>query len=174
MTAPSTMSHLDRARRIVFALDEGIAGTVYGTIIVMAAVVAEAAAGKEPAKLVVLVAATVIAVWLGFVYSHGLANSINARRRVTITELAQIGRRELSIPLAAVGPIAALALGASGLIHEAAAIWLAVSIGLAILVIQGWRYARIEQLNPGWTVIAIAFNLAIGLLIVTLKAVAVP
>jgi hypothetical protein len=168
------MSHLDRARRIVFALDEGIAGTVYGTIIVMAAVVAEAAAGNEPRKLVVLVGATVFAVWLGFVYAHGLANSIDAGRRVTIIELGEIARRELSIPLAAVGPLGALALGASGLVRESAAIWLAISIGLVILVIEGARYARIEHLSPAGTLVAVSINLAVGLLIVALKAVAVP
>jgi hypothetical protein len=168
------MSRLDRTRRILFALDETIAGTVYGTIIVMGAVVAEASAGKEPRELAILVAATVVAVWLGFVYAHGLANSIDAGRRVTITELGEIARRELSIPLAAVGPIAALVLGASGLVYEAAAIWLALSIGLAILVIQGLRYARVEHLGPAGTLVAVAVNLAIGLLIVMLKAVAVP
>jgi hypothetical protein len=107
--------------------------------------------------------------WIAHVYSHALGDAISVERRLTPSELFEIARRELAIPLVAVLPTAALVFGALGLLRERTAIWLAVGIGVATLTAQGFRYAEAERLGRSGTLIAVAINLGLGLIIVGLK-----
>ena len=66
-------------------------------------------------------------------------------------------------------PCLALTLGGIGVLGERASIWLALAVGLATLAVEGVRYARIEHLRPGATLVAVALNLGLGLLVVLLK-----
>ena len=156
---------------MVFGSAGGLAGTVYGTIVVMATVTA-GAQGKQTdmARLAAVVGVTVLVLWGAHVYAHGLAESLERGRRLDRAELSDVARRELAIPTAAVAPVAALVLGALGILGEQSALWLAVGIGVATLGVQGWRYAAIEQLDRTGTLAAIAVNLFLGLVIVGLKA----
>ena len=135
-----------RATRLVFGAAGGIAGTVYGTIVVMATVTA-GAKGKETdaGRLAVVVG-------------------------VTPGELGSVARREVSIIAAAVAPVTALVLAAVGVLGETTAVWLALGIGVVTLGVQGGRYAKVEQLDRSGTLTAIAVNLFLGLVIVGLKA----
>ena len=81
----------------------------------------------------------------------------------------RITGRELAIPLASVLPLAAIALGALGVVRDKTAIWLALAIGVATLAVQGIRYARLERLSRIGTLVSVALNLCLGLLIVALK-----
>jgi hypothetical protein len=81
-----------------------------------------------------------------------------------------VAHRELGIALAAVAPVAALVLGALGVLRESSAIWLALFLGLLTLVVQGVRYARVERLGPLATIVSVSLNAALGLVIVGLKA----
>ena len=45
--------------------------------------------------------------------------------------------RELAIQLSSVLPLAAIALGALGVVRDKTAIWLALAIGVATLAVQG-------------------------------------
>ncbi len=148
----------------------GIAGTVYGTIVVMATIAAGGKGGVDAWRLAVFVVATVVVLWIAHVYSHALAESIGRGRRLDRPELADIARREIAIVLAAVPPLAVLILGAAGVIRESRAIWLALVICLLALGVQGLRYARAERLGRLGTFIAVGVNLALGLVIVGLKA----
>jgi hypothetical protein len=103
------------------------------------------------------------------VYSDALGESVHAGRRLTAAELGHIARREFSIPLAALLPMCAVALGALGVFRERTALWLAVAIGVATLTAQGLRYARLERLSRFATVFTVGLNLALGLGIVALK-----
>ena len=159
-------------RQFLFGSAHGIAGTVYGTIVVMGAITAGAGSSAEPEpwRLATISASTVLVLWLAHVYSHALGETINAGRRLDWTELIDVMRRELPIPLAAVGPVFALLLGAAGLLRDTTAIWLAMGIGLATLAVQGLRYAGVEGFTRTGTVVAVAVNLSLGLVIVGLKA----
>jgi hypothetical protein len=163
-----------RAKQVVFGFAGGIAGTVYGTIVVMATVTA-GSHGKQTdmARLAVVVVVTVLVLWAAHVYSDALAESLERGRRLDRVELTDVARHELSIPAAAVAPVAALVLGAFGVFGEQTALWLAVGIGMATLGVQGWRYAAIEQLDRPGTIAAIAVNLFLGLVLVALKALLV-
>ena len=164
------MSRAHLLARFVFGAGETIAGTVYGTIVVLAVL----AAGGKPFendlwRLVAIVVTTVLVLWMSHVYAHGLAESIRAGRRLDVPELGSIARRELAMPLVAVAPTAVLVLGAVGLLGGRAAVLLALGIGVAILAVQGLRYARIEQLGRGGTLAAVALNTALGLTLVVLE-----
>jgi len=160
-----------RAKRLVFGRAGGIAGTVYGTIVVMATVTAGYNGEQTDAwRLAVVVAVTVLVLWIAHVYSDALAESLERGRRLDRAEFATIARRELTIPGAAVAPVAALVLGALGAIGEPTAVWLALGIGVATLGVQGARYAKIEQLGRPGTLAVISLNLLLGLAMVGLKA----
>ena len=157
-------------RRVVFGSREGIGGTVYGTIVVMAALTAGSRESGRLWQLVGVVAATVLVLWIAHVYSDTLTESIALGRRLDAAEFGSVARRELAIPLAATAPLGALCLGALGVLRENTAVWTALALGLATLAVQGLRYARLEATTPRQTIVAIALNLTLGLLIVGLKA----
>jgi hypothetical protein len=121
-------------------------------------------------QLSAIVATSVLVIWIAHVYAHGLGESIELGRRLDAGELAAIARRELAIPLAAVAPIAALALGALGFVRDTRAVWLALAIALATLMLQGARYAGVERLSRTGTLVSIGVNTLLGLVIVALKA----
>ena len=149
----------------------GIAGTVYGTIVVMATVTAGSyGENTDISWLAVVVGVTVLVLWIAHLYSHALAESLERRRRLDRAELGAVARRELAIPAAALAPIAALVLGALDVIGEETAVWLALGVGMGTLAVQGARYATIEHLGRTGTLAAIALNLFLGLVIVGLKA----
>ena len=164
-------AHRSRLHRLVFGERGRIAGTVYGTIVVMATLTAGAGSAQDPWQLAAIVATGVFVLWLAHVYAHALGESIESGRSVLIAgELAKVARHELAIPLAAVAPIAALVLGGLGIVRESRAIWLAVLVCLATLTVQGIRYAQVERLARSGKFLAVAVNLGLGLVIVALKA----
>ena len=146
-----------------------IAGTVYGTVVVMATLTVAYATEKRPWKLALLVSTTAFVLWIAHLYAHGLSESISQSRRLTLADLRSIARREIGILLAAALPSAALVAGAAGLVRETSAVWLALAIGLATLAAEGVRYARVERLSRTGTLVVIAGNLALGAFVVCLK-----
>jgi hypothetical protein len=147
----------------------GVASTVYGTVVVMATLTAAYATEKDPWRLAVLVWTTAFVLWVAHLYSHGLAESISRRQRLSVAELKDIARRELGILLAAAVPSAALLLGALGVIRESASVWVALVLGLATLAAEGLRYAHIETLGRTATLTVVGANLTIGLFVIALK-----
>ena len=160
-----------RAKRLLFGSAGGMAGTIYGTIVVMATVTAGSQGEDTDAwRLAVAAGVTVLVLWVAHIYSHALAESLERRRRLDRAELGAVARRELAIPAAAVAPIAMLVLAALGVLREQTAVWLALGVGVGTLAVQGARYATLEQLGRTGTLVAIALNLFLGLVIVGLKA----
>jgi len=160
-----------RLGTVILGSRRTIAGTVYGTIIVLATLTAGARAYRGNLwELIGIAGSTVTVLWIAHVYAHGLGESVNEGRRLTVPELGAVARRELAILLAAVPVLAAVALGAVGILREETALWLAVGVGVFALAVQGIRYARLEHLSRSGTAITIAVNLALGLAIVALKA----
>jgi membrane-associated PAP2 superfamily phosphatase len=147
-----------------------IAGTVYGTIVVLSVVTAGAAAYEhDPWSLVVIAGITVLVFWIAHVYSHGLGESLYLGRRLGSDELASIARRESSILTAGLLPGAMIVLGAVGVFSHRTALWLAVGVGVATLTVQGVRYARLERLSRTGEILTVAINVVLGLTIVVLK-----
>jgi hypothetical protein len=156
--------------RFVFGAGETIAGTVYGTIVFLAVL---AAGGKsfehDLWRLVAIVVTTVLVLWMSHVYAHGLAESLKAGRRLDVPELGSIAQRELAIPLVAAAPTTLLVLGAVGLLDGRTVVRLALGVGVAILAVQGLRYARVENFGRAGTLASVALNTALGLTLVALE-----
>lgn len=160
-------------KTIAFGTRRTIAGTVYGTIVVLATLTVGAKPYEHDLwQLGAIVTTTVLVLWVAHVYSHGLGESLDLGRRLTLDELRSIARRELSIPLAAVLPLALVLLGALGVFAGRTAIWLAFGVGAATLTVQGFRYALLERLSAVGTIVAVAVNVGLALAIVVLKVVA--
>lgn len=160
-----------RAKRLLFGSGHGIAGTVYGTIVVMATITAGAHGPEtEPWRLAIVVAVTVLVFWIAHFYSHALAESLQRERRLDRAEIAAVAVRELAIPAAAIAPIAALVLGGLEVVREQTAVWLALGVGVATLAVEGVRYAALERLSRTGTIVSVALNVFLGLVIVGLKA----
>jgi len=159
------------AAQLVVGVDDTIASTVFGTITAMATVAAYGRVFPEsPWRVEELVASTAVVLWIAHLYTHALAESISERRSLRFARLRMLARRELGILLAAVPPSIALTLGALGLFDETTSIWLALGLGLGILALEGVRYSRIEHLGGKGTLVAVAANVGLGLLVVVLKA----
>ena len=131
----SPASRLGRA-----AMGERLGGFIYGTIVVLAVLVAGAKAYPHAAgRIAALVAITSVVFWLAHVYAHSLGQSVATDEHLSMAELRHIARREGSIVEAAVPPLGALMLGAFGLVSTRAAVWLAFGLGLAVLAVAGSR-----------------------------------
>jgi hypothetical protein len=152
-------------------MGERLGGFVYGTVVVLAIIATGGRAyPDEPGYIAALVLVTTGVLWLAHVYAHGLAHSVGHGEHLSSAELRHIARRELSIVEAGVPPVVALVLGAAGVFDADTAVWIAIGLGLAVLVAQGVIFARVEELGLAGTMGVVAANLALGLLLVLLKA----
>ena len=125
----------------------------------------------DAGHIAALVSVTAVALWLAHVYAYSLGHSLAHDERVTFAELRHIAHREGSIVEAAVPPVAALLLGAVGIVATRTAVWLAFALGLAVLATQGLRFARKERLGWLGTLLVVGGNLSLGLLLVLVKLV---
>jgi hypothetical protein len=149
---------------------EDLAGTVYGTVVVLAVI----AAGSSPEDvdawgLVILVVSTTLVLWVGHVYANGLGESVRLGHRLSLGEFRRLARREAAIPLAAFAPCVVLCVGALGIISEGSAVWLALGVGVGTLGFEGLRYARLEQMGQARALLTIGANVALGVTIVAVK-----
>jgi hypothetical protein len=152
------------------AVGERLGGFIYGTIVVISAVIAGSKIyASDPWRIAVFVVVTTVVFWLAHVYAHSLAESVGHDEHLSLAEVRRIARREASLIEAAVPSVAALLLGALGLISERWAIWLAVALGLGVLAVQGFLFARVERLRWPATVVVVAINLGLGVLLIALK-----
>jgi hypothetical protein len=159
-------------RRALYGSRERIAGTVYGTIVLMGVL----AAGSERApvdawELDLVMVGTVVVLWIAHVYSHALADSLSTRAPIDRRSVVVLAREESSIVLAAAAPALALLLGAVGVVPDLTAVWIALGLGTITLGVQGLRYARVASLDRRGTIAVVGVNLALGLVIVGLKAI---
>lgn len=135
----------------------------------MLATIAVYGTATHPWTLAGVVTSTAIVLWIAHLYSHALSESIHQHEPLRVRELLVIARRELGIVRAAALPVAALLLGAAGIVKENSAVWLAIALGLGTLAVQGVRYARLESFGAWGTTAAVCLNVALGLLVALLK-----
>lgn len=151
-------------------MGERLAGFVYGTIVALAVLVAGARAyPHEAGHIAVLVVVTSVVFWLAHVYAHGVGQSVARDRRLTLAELRSVARQEAAVIEAAAVPVAALLLGAVGILSATAAVWLALGAGLAVLAAEGVLFARVERLGWAGTLAIVGVNLALGVSLIGLK-----
>jgi len=147
-----------------------VAGYIYGTIVVLSVIVAGARTfPDEPGHIAVVAAVTSVVFWLAHVYADGLGHSVATGEHLSLAELTRIARREGAIVEATIFPVAALMLGAFGVLSPSTAGWLAFGIGLAVLAAQGVTFARVERLGVVGTAVVVLVNVSLGLVLVALK-----
>jgi hypothetical protein len=152
------------------AIGARLGGFIYGTIIALAVLVAGARAYPDDAgRIAALVAVSSAVLWLAHVYAHGLAHGVAHDEHLSLAELRRIARREGSIVEAAVPPLVALLLGAFGVVSTKTAVWIAFALGLAVLAVQGIIFARVERLHWPATLLVVAANMGLGVVLVGLK-----
>jgi hypothetical protein len=147
-----------------------LSGFIYGTIVALSVIVAGARAYPDEAgHIAAVVLLTCVVFWIAHVYAHALGHSVAHDEHLTFDQLRRIGRREGSIVEAALLPVAALILGAAGIVSTHTAVWGAFVVGLVVLGAEGLVFARVERL--GWlaTSAVVAMNVGLGLLLVALK-----
>jgi hypothetical protein len=175
LTASAQTGELDRpgaARRGRASRGERLGGFIYGTIVVLSVVVAGARAyPHEPGHIAALAMVTSGVFWLAHVYSHGLAHSVAHDEHLSLVELGHIARREGSIVEAALPPVGALLLGAFGIVSAQVALWAALGLGLAVLVVEGVTFAHVERLGRLGTLLVVVANLGLGVLLIGVKLV---
>ena len=153
--------------QLLFGDKETISGTVYGTIIILAVLAAEARGYEGHLwQLGGVAFMTALVLWLAHVYSHALGDSVKQGRRLKTQEIGAIARREYAIVLAAIPPVCAIIAGSTKLIDDHSAYRLATALGIAALIFQGIRYATLERLSATGTALAIALNVALAISIV--------
>jgi hypothetical protein len=158
-------------RALVVGNRDTIAGTVYGTIIVLSVLTAGAPAFEQHMwRLEAIAGLTVLVFWLAHVYTHIIGESVREGHRLSRADAMDIARRESAIPRAAILPMAIIGLSAIGVLRTNTALWLAVGVGMTTLVVQGVRFARLEKLTMLGTIMSVGLNLAFGLALVVLKA----
>jgi hypothetical protein len=149
---------------------ERLGGFIYGTIVVLAVVVAGAKAyPREPGRIAAVVIITTVVFWLAHVYSHALAYSVGHQTHLSLAELRRIAHREASLLEAGVPSVVALLLGAVGVLSEETSVWAAIALGLVVLGVQGVTFARVERLSWIATLVVVAINLGLGLVLIALK-----
>ena len=157
-------------RQVFYGSRERIAGTIYGTILVMAVLAAGADNRTIDAwELDVLMVSTVLVLWGAHVYAHAIADSVTSGEPLHRRGVTRIARREGSIVLAGVVPGVVLLLGVLGVYSESTAVTIALGLCMLTLGVQGLRYARATRLSALASAVFVMVNLALGLLIVALK-----
>ncbi len=171
-TLSRRMRRLSAPRRGRAAVGERLAGFVYGTLIVLGMIIVGAKAYPDgPGRIAAFVVVTSVVFWLAHVYAHALGQSVSRGERLSFAELWDVARHEGAIVEAALPPVVPLLLAALGVISTVAAVWAAFGLGLLVLAVQGWEFARAERLGWLGTSAAVAANLGFGLLLVGIKLV---
>ena len=163
-------SDLASADRV--ALGERLGGFIYGTILTLSVIIAGAKAYPDaPGQIAALVVTTTIVFWLAHVYAHGAAYSIGHDKHLSLAVLGLIARREASILEASVPSVAALLAGWLGLFSEQVSVWVALGLGLGVLMFSGLVFARVERLGWLGTLVVVTLNVTLGVILVGLKLV---
>jgi len=145
-------------------------GGLYGTVLVLAVIIALSKSGKAPASILLGgILVTSLVFWIVHVYANTLAARVSSPERGWL-DLARVhAEHELPILEAAVAPAVPLVLGVVGVLSREAASWGA--IGVCLVSLFGWGLTVARALGyRGTTAIAMGMlNVGLGGLMVGLK-----
>ena len=144
---------------------------VYGLILAASVIaISQMPESLDAGQVALAVLVTAVIFWLGHVYADVLGAGVSADRALTRSGLAHAAREHWSLVEVVIPLVLVLGLGAIGVIPDRAAITAATIIALVELAAAG-AYAAIRRgAGPRGTVASAAIALALGLVIVLLKA----
>src|SRR3954454_13568394 len=146
------------------------AGAIYGTIVVLAAIVAGGAARGATLRTILIEAVGSGAVfWLAHVYTDVIATRVQGSGAALLTDVRGAMREQSAILEAVLLPGLALLLGVIGVLDRDTAINVALAVGLLDLFVWGIAHGRAAGLPRHQIVLVGLTDLAFGLAIVVLK-----
>jgi hypothetical protein len=151
-------------------VDPPRSGGLYGTVLVLAVIIALTKSGKAEASVVLGgVAVTSLVFFIVHVYADTLASRVTYPDRHIPDLIRHHGHHELPILGAAVGPAIPLALGVVGVLTREQAGWAAIGMGLFGLFGWGLAVGRALGYRHGGAVVFGLLNIALGGVMVGLK-----
>jgi hypothetical protein len=147
-----------------------VAAAVYGQILATSLVATLSEdGGISSTELLFWLGLTMVVFWVAHVYAEAVARRLDRGRDLEVADIRELVTDELPELVAVLPPMAAIALGAVGLLERDTAVELAIALGVALLAAWGYVIARRTHLSPRATVGSVVLNGAIGLAIVGLK-----
>jgi hypothetical protein len=126
-----------------------LARAIYGYILATSLVAAFSEDDDySTTEVAVSVFVTGLVFWLAHVYASLLGERYAAGRRLTRSEMGAEFYAEWPLVQAFIPSIAVLLLGTIGLLSDDTAVWLAIAVGLAALLLWSLEIGRRERLSP--------------------------
>jgi hypothetical protein len=126
-----------------------LARAIYGYILATSLVAAFSEDDDySTTEVAVSVFVTGLVFWLAHVYASLLGERYAAGRRLTRSEIGAEFYAEWPLVQAFIPSIAVLLLGTIGLLSDDTAVWLAIAVGLAALLLWSLEIGRRERLSP--------------------------
>jgi hypothetical protein len=126
-----------------------LARAIYGYILATSLVAAFSEDDDySTTEVAVYVFVTGLVFWLAHVYASLLGERYAAGRRLTRSEIGAEFYAEWPLVQAFIPSIAVLLLGTIGLLSDDTAVWLAIAVGLAALLLWSLEIGRRERLSP--------------------------
>lgn len=167
---PDQPRHTDpfRVATNSFATEQG----VYGVILVAGLIVVAGADRMTPWQIFVAVSATIGVFWAAHVYAGTVAHhGFEGGRVVSLRESFRVSlRRSLGLLVSGFIPALILLLGATHVVADAAAVWLAMWTCVAVLAVLGW-IAFTRRRAVWWVrILGSLATAGFGILMIILKA----
>jgi hypothetical protein len=149
-----------------------LARAIYGYILATSLVAAFSEDDDySTTEVAVSVFVTGLVFWLAHVYASLLGERYVAGRRLTRSEIGAEFYAEWPLVQAFIPSIAVLLLGTIGLLSDDTAVWLAIAVGLAALLLWSLEIGRRERLSPLEFAGMVLVNALFGAAVVVLKVV---
>ena len=149
-----------------------LARAIYGYILATSLVAAFSEDDDlSTTEVAVSVFVTGLVFWLAHVYASLLGERYAAGRRLTRSEIGAEFYAEWPLVQAFIPSIAVLLLGTIGLLSDDTAVWLAIAVGLAALLLWSLEIGRRERLSPLELALMALVNGLFGAAVVVLKVV---
>jgi hypothetical protein len=149
-----------------------LARAIYGYILATSLVAAFSEDDDlSTTEVAVYVFVTGLVFWLAHVYASLLGERYAAGRRLTRSEIGAEFYAEWPLVQAFIPSIAVLLLGTIGLLSDDTAVWLAIAVGLAALLLWSLEIGRRERLSPRELAGMVLVNALFGAAVVVLKVV---
>lgn len=149
-----------------------LARAIYGYILATSLVAAFSEDDDySTTEVAVSVFVTGLVFWLAHVYASLLGERYAAGRRLTRSEIGAEFYAEWPLVQAFIPSIAVLLLGTIGLLSDDTAVWLAIAVGLAALLLWSLEIGRRERLSPLELAGMVLVNALFGAAVIVLKVV---
>jgi hypothetical protein len=149
-----------------------LARAIYGYILATSLVAAFSEDDDySTTEVAVSVFVTGLVFWLAHVYASLLGERYVAGRRLTRSEIGAEFYAEWPLVQAFIPSIAVLLLGTIGLLSDDTAVWLAIAVGLAALLLWSLEIGRRERLSALELAGMVLVNALFGAAVIVLKVV---